>query len=116
LFGLRFDPDRIPEELNVWGSPLSGNYVRQAQKIQTEDILHYGGPILFVHGEADERVPAEVSVLAAGQCRDAEVILIPGESHDFEHCPGVMADAAAKWLAEHCSAPLNNTSLKKEKS
>jgi dipeptidyl aminopeptidase/acylaminoacyl peptidase len=62
-----------------------------------------GVPVLLVHGEADDRVPASLTDRYAGAARaagdDVEVVLRSGEGH-FEHLdPGAAAwQAVLTWL------------------
>ncbi|MBQ4425040.1 MAG: alpha/beta fold hydrolase [Lachnospiraceae bacterium] len=100
LFGLIFDPGRVPEEFEFSDGPLSGNYVRTAQLIHAEDAEKYEGPVLFIHGEADEIVPAEVSVRAAQRYKGAQLVIIPGDSHDFDRHADKAAQAAGEWLLQ----------------
>jgi pimeloyl-ACP methyl ester carboxylesterase len=59
LLGIHFDPEHVPDELDAWkGLTLGGNYVRVAQTIHVEDeIARYDGPVLIIHGDADETIP-----------------------------------------------------------
>ena len=90
LLGERFDPDRIPEVLHGWdGLELDGNYARVAQMIHVEDAIdRYTGPVLLVHGDADEAVPVEYGVRAAGRYANCKLALIPGD----DHCYGLHRD------------------------
>ena len=90
LLGERFDPDRIPEVLHGWdGLELDGNYARVAQMIHVEEAIdRYTGPVLLVHGDADEAVPVEYGVRAAGRYANCKLALIP----DDDHCYGLHLD------------------------
>ena len=90
LLGERFDPDRIPEVLHGWdGLELDGNYARVAQMRHVEDAIdRYTGPVLLVHGDADEAVPVEYGVRAAGRYANCKLALIP----DDDHCYGLHLD------------------------
>ncbi|MCR5726455.1 MAG: lysophospholipase, partial [Lachnospiraceae bacterium] len=58
LLGVSFDPDHIPAKIVCESWELSGDYVRVAQTIHVEDeIKRYEGPVLIIHGDADETVP-----------------------------------------------------------
>lgn len=84
LLGTRFDPLHIPQEFDVLGRKLRGDYVRVAQTIRVEDeIARYGGPVLIVHGTADEAVPFACAEDAAARYRDARLEPIPDDSHCY---------------------------------
>ena len=45
---------------------LNGNYVRVAQTLHVEEsIRRYHGPVLLIHGDADDEVPVQCSIDAA---------------------------------------------------
>ena len=100
LFGLSFDPENVPDEVSVWGKPLSGDYVRKAQAVSAEDAQAYKGPVLFVHSDADERVPLSVSEEAVSHFKNARLIVLHGDDHDFDRRPDLLARAVTAWLLE----------------
>ena len=102
LLGLNFDPDDIPETLHSWdGRELDGNYVRVAQTIRVEDaIARYRGPVLIVHGDADESVPVQYGVGAAEAYANATLALIPGDDHCYNHHLDQVVSAVKAWLVE----------------
>lgn len=110
LFGLSFDPAQVPNEVMVWGRPLSGAYLREAQTIYAEEAASYPGPVLFVHSDTDERVPAEVSISAAKQYQKADLVITHGDTHDFDRHPDVLADAVRTWLTQHFIHPAASAS------
>ena len=99
LFGYIFDPDRIPESFEV-GEPetLGGNYIRVAQAVHVEDSYRYQGPILFVHGDADETIPVGASVEAATHFRNSELVVIAGDSHCYDFHLDEAVAAVRDWL------------------
>ena len=102
-FGLSFDPDRIPEELEHAEGPLSGNYMRVAQTIRVEEYAEkYDGPILFVHGDADETIPVEASVRISRLYKNAELAVIPDDLHCFDRHLDEAVEAVRKWLLRVC--------------
>ena len=86
LPGMNFDPDHIPETLEVWGGRrLSGNYVRVAQTLHVEDeIARFKKPVLIVQGDADDTVPLSYAQRAAELYADARLVLVPGDTHCFD--------------------------------
>lgn len=101
LLGRRFDPDHIPDTLNVDEKrTLGGNYIRVAQTLRVEDAIdRYPGPVLIVHGDADATVPVQVGIDAAGRYRDARLALIHGDSHCFDFHLDQMLAAIRDWLS-----------------
>ena len=99
LFGYVFDPDRIPESFEV-GEPetLGNNYIRVAQTVHVEDSYRYQGPILFVHGDADETIPVEASIETAKHFRNAELAVIAGDSHCYDFHLDKAVAAVRDWL------------------
>ncbi len=100
LLGMCFDPDRIPDELPVKDAlTLGGNYIRVAQTIHVEEaIARYKGPVCLVHGTADEAIPASCSVAAQKAYADAQLFLIPGDTHCYDHHLDQAVDAVRQWM------------------
>ena len=100
LLGTAFDPERIPEEIrSEAGWVLNGDYIRAAQTIRTEEaIQQYTGPVLLVHGAEDETVPAECSIAAQKAYADAELVIIPGDTHCYDRHLDTAVDAVRQWM------------------
>ena len=100
LLGLRFDPNHIPEVLNSWdGRELDGNYARVAQTIRVEDAIErYRGPVLIVHGDADESVPVQYGIRAAEAYANGRLVLISGDDHCYNRHLDQVVDAVTDWL------------------
>ena len=86
FLGIEFDPDRIPEELELpEGRVLGGNYLRAAQTVRAEDaIARYAGPVLLVHSDTDEVVPWSCSAEAVKAYRNARLVTIHGDTHCYD--------------------------------
>ena len=100
LLGQDFDPDHIPEVLSAWdGRTLNGNYVRVAQTIRVEEAIdRYDGPVLIVHGDQDEAVPVEYGIRAAERYKNGSLVLIPGDTHCYDHHLDQVLEAIKKWM------------------
>ena len=100
VLGIRFDPEKIPDEIrSPKGWVLGGNHLRAAQMIRVEDAIdRYHGPVLLVHGEADETIPAECSEEAAKRYQNAELKLIPGDTHCYDRHLEEAVDAVKEWM------------------
>lgn len=99
LLGVSFDPLHIPEMLDNGERQLRGDYIRVAQTIHVEDeIKRYSGPVLIVQGDADEAVPLEYAKKAAEMYANAKLVIIPGDTHCFDHHLEEMTDAVKEFL------------------
>ena len=100
LLGSPFDPEHIPEEIPVKdGLTLGGNYIRVAQAIRVEDaIAAFRGPVLLVHGSGDEAIPSACSTQAQRAYADAELAIIPGDTHCYDLHLDQAVDAVRQWM------------------
>ncbi|MDO5477064.1 MAG: alpha/beta fold hydrolase [Eubacteriales bacterium] len=102
VLGGHFDPVNIPEEIVVDdGTALSGNHIRVSQMIDTEAaIRRFRGPVLIVHGSADETVPVQYSIDAARLYTNAKLVVIPGDTHCYDLHVDMLADAVRTFLQD----------------
>ena len=100
VLGVRFDPDHVPEELTFKeGATLSGNYVRVAQTIHVEEaIAQYRGPVLLVHGAGDLTIPVQCSIDAQKAYAQAELVVIPEDTHCYDLHLDMAVDALRNWM------------------
>ncbi len=100
ILQFRFDPKHVPDEVTSGeGRVLDGNYFRVAQQIHVEEaIAGYDGPVLIVHGDADETVPVSCAVEAAAAYKDAKLVVIPGDAHCYDYHMDQMVTAVREWL------------------
>lgn len=101
-FGVPFDPEHIPDALCMpEGRVLGGNYVRVAQTLPIEHAMAaYRGPVLIVHGDADETVPISYAREAAEQYADARLAVIEGDTHCYDHSLPQVVQIVAAFLRE----------------
>ena len=106
LLGLNFDPDNLPDVLPAWNdNVLDGNYVRTAQAIHVEKYIdRFGGPVLVVHGDADEAVPAVHGINAAKRYRNSELVVIPGDDHCYAFHLDRVTEAVRDWALKQKEA------------
>lgn len=102
LLGFDFDPLHIPKEVRVMkGLTLSGNYMCVAQTMHVDDAIdRFRGPVLLLHGDADDVVPLEDSIEAARQLSNCSLVVIPGETHHYDRFPEKMKAIIRKWMTE----------------
>ena len=94
ILGTSFDPKHIPDMITSGSWELSGDYIRVAQTIHVEDeIERFEGPVLIIHGDADETVPFSYAEKAAKLYKNAELVPIHGDDHCFTKHLNEMADA-----------------------
>lgn len=100
LLGQPFDPENIPDMLQSWdGRELSGNYIRVAQSIDLDAaIKKYTGPVLIVHGDADEAVPVEYGIEASKKFANCTLKLIPGDTHCYDFHLDQAVDAVKEFV------------------
>lgn len=94
VLGTSFDPKHIPDMITSGSWELSGDYIRVVQTIHVEDeIERFEGPVLIIHGDADETVPFSYAEKAAKLYKNAELVPIHGDDHCFTKHLNEMADA-----------------------
>lgn len=100
ILGRHFDPEHIPDVLEFGeGLTLSGNYLRVAQSIRVEEAIdRYDGPVLVVHGDADETVPVFWGRWAAERYRNADLVLISGDTHCYDNHLDLVTEEVRKWV------------------
>lgn len=102
LLGTPFDPKHVPDRLEREdGLCLNGNYIRVAQCIFPDNqIKAYEGPVLIVHGDADESVPVEVSYRAAELYKKCKLVIVHGDTHCFDNHLDEMKKAIVQYMSE----------------
>ncbi|MDO4978038.1 MAG: alpha/beta hydrolase [Eubacteriales bacterium] len=101
LLGTPFDPNHIPDVLKSKDLELSGHYIRAAQYLHIEDgIKRYHGPVLIVHGAADQTVPVQYAYDAAALYDNCELAIIEGDSHCFDYHVDQMAEAIYAFVSK----------------
>lgn len=84
VLGIPFDPQNIPESITSGDIELCGDYMRVAQTIHVEDeIARYNGPVLIIHGDADDVVPYTYAEKAHKLYKNSKLIPIHGDDHCF---------------------------------
>ena len=82
--GTTYDPMHIPPVVTVQGRKVGGDYFRTAQFLPIyETAQHFMGPVLLIHGDADQVVSPEATRKYHVILPQSELHLIPGEDHMF---------------------------------
>lgn len=79
-----FDPENIPEIVEVWGSVLSKKYFMTARELDTfNTISAYHGPACVLLGERDRLVEMNLADKINAALPNAELHIIPRGDHLF---------------------------------
>lgn len=84
MLGISFDPDHLPQEVEIKDLTLGANYFRTAQMIYVDPaIKRFPKPVLIVHGDKDEAVPISYSMRASKMYANCEFEIIPQDDHCY---------------------------------
>jgi fermentation-respiration switch protein FrsA (DUF1100 family) len=65
-----------------------------------EAIDAFSGPVLLLHGEADDVVPLRDVAAASERYRNGKLELIPSETQHFDRAPERMKTIIRNWLEQ----------------
>ncbi len=99
IFGIKFNPDEIPEYLTLYNNQKIGRkYIENLQKQDMDEpAKQYMGAVLIVHGTDDFIVPHIYGQKYNEIYQNSEIILLPGVDHSFTG----HIDEVAKVIAEY---------------
>ncbi len=81
-FGLRFDPDDLPEVLTNGEITLGKAFIQEAQQFDVFDCLRdYDGQVLLVFGEEDKNVEPEMTYQFRDVIKNLTFVPVPEEDH-----------------------------------
>lgn len=101
ILGREFDPVHLPEEIAGENFRLGPGYIRAARILHPEEqIAVYHGPVLIVHGDADETVPVSYAFRAKELYENCRLVILPGDTHCYDHHLADMTDAVKRFLAK----------------
>ena len=103
ILGLEVDlHDGLDEYTSKDGWTLNSNYVRVARTIYPEEEMkHYKGPVLIVHGEADQTVPIDL-VRESSKCySNCKFVSVPEDSHCYDYHLDTVVEEIRKYLIEN---------------
>ena len=99
FFGVSFDPQHIPDELDAILYKINGNYFRTAQMININELIdRYSGPVFIVHGDRDEAVPLQYAIDAQKRYKKCKLDIIPGDDHCFTRHLDQMLEAVRRFM------------------
>ena len=80
----KFDPQNIPEKFKCGFMKLGRRYVTDVIEMDAfQEIAAYEGPVLILHGTADDAVDCANSKKAVQVYKNARLELIEGAGHGF---------------------------------
>lgn len=92
-------PEIVPEECDVWGRKLSGNYIRVAKLIDVDRVIEaFDGPVLMIQGADDDVVSPDLTYEAAAKYNDCRLAVIPGDTHCFDNHLDQVEEEIKTWL------------------
>ena len=101
MLGMDFDPDNVPDQLELFDHVLVGDYLATAQLIHVEEMIRkYEGPVLVVHGTGDEAVPFRYGKETAEAFKNGRLVAIKDANHGYEGHIDEMCEAVREFLLE----------------
>jgi len=101
VMGTTFDPNNIPEYVNVFNHKVGREYFKAAQALNIYDKADdYEGPVCLIHGSMDEVVPYTYSEKYNKVYKNSKLNLIEGENHLFSKKMIYAANIAVDFLKE----------------
>lgn len=95
-----YDPDNVPEYVDVFGHHLGRAYILEAQKLDIYYVAKsYTGPVCIVHGTDDEIVPCSYSQKYYNTYDNSEIHLLEGLNHMFSPHLYQAVDIAVDFLS-----------------
>lgn len=92
-------PEIIPDECDVWGLKLCGDYIRVAKMIDLDHIINaFDKPVLMIQGDADDTVTPSWACEAAEKYADCRLAVIEGGAHCFDDHLDLVQKEITDWL------------------
>jgi uncharacterized protein len=86
IFGIKFDPNNIPEYIDIYSHKLGREYIKTAQTLPIyETSAQFKGSACLIHGKADIVVPYSYSERYNKVYSDSEIHLLDNEDHGFQN-------------------------------
>ena len=102
MLGMDFDPDNVPDQLELFDHVLGGDYLATAQLIHVDEMIRkYDGPVLVVHGTGDEAVPFRYGRETAEAYKNGRLVAIKDANHGYEGHIDEMCEAVREFLLEY---------------
>ena len=104
MLGAQFDPLNIPDTVEFPdGKLLDSAYFRTAQLLPIDEAAaRFKGPVLIVHGDADEAVPYRCAVELQKKYENAKLVTIPGDDHCYDYHLDQVLEAVTSFMKNCC--------------
>lgn len=102
LFGTKFDPENIPEYIELFNGLRVGRaYLEDAKKLPIYEIsAQYQGPVLIVHSQDDELVPYSNGEEYNQIYQNSKLKTLRGFDHSFTQDPAEVAQMVADYFIQ----------------
>ena len=98
--GQKFDPNDIPEYLEVFGHKIGREYFKVAQNLNIyENAAKYKGQVYIIHGIKDFVVPYTYAEKYNDVYNDSKLSLLENEDHSFDKEKEKTTDLVANFFA-----------------
>lgn len=88
----------------------AGVVTLSTQSAGCEDVAALGDtPLLLLHGDADELLPAETSTMVQMLAGHGEVVILAGAGHLLTQAHDELRDRLGAWIPEKLSTPVGET-------
>jgi len=102
MFHIDFDPCHIPESVFVSDTEkVNGDYIRAAQLLNPDGAIErFKNPVLIVHGNEDEAIPVDYSVMLKDKYQNARLVIIKGDDHCYNYHLDEVLDAVTSFMKD----------------
>lgn len=101
VMGTTFDPENVPESVDIFGHQLGRAYILSAQQLNIYDKADdYKGPVCIIHGKADQVVPYSYGEKYDEVYDNSTLHLLDGENHMFNQNQSLSTKIAVDFLVE----------------
>lgn len=103
LFGIKYDAKYLPPYVDIPGCCRVGrDYVETAQKLPIYEIsARYKGPVLIIHGTADDIVPYSYGEEYHSIYANSDLELLAGLNHNFSESEDKVAKLVSEYIKDN---------------
>ena len=99
VLGVKFDPENIPEYINIGEKKLGKAFLKEAQGLNIfMKMSEYTGPVCIIHGRMDQVVKYTYSEELQKMYKDCELYLLDNEDHGYTENPNLPVDIVVKFM------------------
>lgn len=103
LFGIKYDAKYLPPYVDIPGCCRVGHdYVETAKNLPIYEVsARYKGPVLIIHGTADDIVPYSYGEEYHNIYANSDLELLTGLSHNFSGSEDKVAELVSEYIKEN---------------